>query len=448
MTILNSPRQFIIKALIASGSLIVLLACLTVFADRVSAHGYVDSPGSRAILCKQGLNTDCGNIVYEPQSLETLKGFPAAGPADGTIASAGGLYPKLDEQSSTRWSKVPMVGGQQTFTWKFTANHATSKFHYYITKQNWDPNAPLTRNQFDLTPFCTVNYGGVQPPMTYSHNCNVPTDRTGYHVILAVWDVSNTVNGFYNAIDVNFPSGPVDTTAPTAPATLSASNVGSTSASLAWTASTDANGISNYKIYNGTTLLATVPGNVTSYNLTGLVSSTSYALKVSATDPSGNTSAASNTVNITTTAVVADTVAPSAPPALHVMGAPTSTSIWLMWSASTDNVGVQSYRVYRGTTLVATVSGSTLDYVVNGLTPSTTYTYTVKAVDAAGNESAASNVSGTTAAAPTQPAWAAGVAYTTGTKVSYNGVVYECRQNHTSLVGWEPANVASLWKVV
>ncbi|MBH5317873.1 lytic polysaccharide monooxygenase [Paenibacillus sp. GSMTC-2017] len=447
MTVVSS-RQFIVKALIASGFFIALLACMTVLADRVSAHGYVDSPGSRSILCKQGLNTDCGNIIYEPQSLETLKGFPAAGPADGQIASAGGLYPKLDEQSSTRWSKVAMTGGQQTFTWKFTANHATSKFHYYITKTNWDPNAPLTRNQFDLTPFCTVNYGGVQPPMTYSHNCNVPTDRTGYHVILAVWDVSNTVNAFYNAIDVNFPSGPADTQAPTAPTSLSASNVGSTTATLAWSAATDNNAVASYKIYNGTTLLATVPASPTNRALTGLTSSTSYSFRVTAVDAAGNESAASNIVNVTTTAVAVDTAAPSAPPGLHIMNTPTSTSVWLMWSASTDNVGVTGYRIYRGTTLLATVSGSTLDYVVNGLTPSTAYAFSVRAIDAAGNQSAASNVNATTAAAPTQPAWAAGVAYTTGTKVTYNGVVYECRQNHTSIAGWEPANVASLWKVV
>ncbi|WP_433362650.1 chitinase C-terminal domain-containing protein [Streptosporangium sp. CA-115845] len=45
----------------------------------------------------------------------------------------------------------------------------------------------------------------------------------------------------------------------------------------------------------------------------------------------------------------------------------------------------------------------------------------------------------------TSPAWKAGTAYTTGTRVSYAGVEYECRQPHTALAGWEPPNVASLW---
>jgi chitodextrinase len=43
------------------------------------------------------------------------------------------------------------------------------------------------------------------------------------------------------------------------------------------------------------------------------------------------------------------------------------------------------------------------------------------------------------------PAWAPNVAYTVGTKVSYGGLNYQCRQNHTSLVGWEPPNVPALW---
>ena len=36
-----------------------------------------------------------------------------------------------------------------------------------------------------------------------THKINVPTDRSGYHVILAVWDVADTANAFYNVIDVN-----------------------------------------------------------------------------------------------------------------------------------------------------------------------------------------------------------------------------------------------------
>jgi hypothetical protein len=66
-----------------------------------------------------------------------------------------------------------------------------------------------------------------------------------------------------------------------------------------------------------------------------------------------------------------------------------SSQINLAWSASTDNVGVAGYRIYRGAALIATISGTT--YSNTGLAPSTTYSYTVAAYDAAGNISAPSS---------------------------------------------------------
>ncbi|WP_197483421.1 lytic polysaccharide monooxygenase, partial [Paenibacillus elgii] len=222
---LRLPHHSLSKLLVASGMMLLMAVIMLLFSDRAFAHGYVESPGSRASLCKLGQNKNCGAIIYEPQSLEAPKGFPQAGPADGKIASAAvGRFSELDQQSATRWSKVPMTAGTKTFTWKLTAAHATSTWKYYMTKQNWDQNAPLSRASFDLTPFCSVNYGGKQPPSTYSDTCNVPS-RTGYQVILAVWEIADTANAFYNVIDVNFGGDPSDNQPPTAPTGLSASNL-------------------------------------------------------------------------------------------------------------------------------------------------------------------------------------------------------------------------------
>ncbi|MBH5318296.1 lytic polysaccharide monooxygenase [Paenibacillus sp. GSMTC-2017] len=428
------------------GIMLVAAISVTLFAQQISAHGYVEGPASRAALCKSGQNTNCGAIVYEPQSLEAPKGFPSAGPADGQIASAAGAFPELDQQSATRWSKVNLSSGQNTFTWKLTAAHATASWKYYITNTNWNPNAALTRSSFDLTPFCSVNYGGVQPPFSYSNSCNVPA-RTGYHIILAVWEVADTPNAFYNVIDVNFGgSNPTDTQAPTAPSALTSPSKTATSIALSWGASTDNVGVTGYRIYRGSVLTATVTGTTLSYNQTGLTSNTAYTYSVKAIDSAGNESTASNSITVTTSPITGtDTQAPTAPGALHVMGTPTSTSLQLMWNASTDNVGVTGYRIYRGTTLVTTVASTATSYTVTGLTASTSYTFTVRAIDAAGNQSAASTVSATTAGTTTASPWAANTAYTPGTLVSYNGLVYECRQSHTSAVGWEPPNVGSLW---
>ncbi|MFC4600792.1 fibronectin type III domain-containing protein [Cohnella hongkongensis] len=104
---------------------------------------------------------------------------------------------------------------------------------------------------------------------------------------------------------------------------------------------------------------------------------------------------------IQTTASPSDTQAPSAPTNL-AMTAKTDTTVSLSWTASTDNVGVTGYDVYRGATLAGSSTGTT--FTATGLSPSTAYTFTVKARDAANNESAASNaVNVTTDAAAALP---------------------------------------------
>lgn len=83
-----------------------------------------------------------------------------------------------------------------------------------------------------------------------------------------------------------------------------------------------------------------------------------------------------------------DTQAPTAPTNL-TSPSKTSSSVSLSWGASSDNVGVTGYNIYSGANQVLTVSGTTA--TVSGLSPSTAYTFTVRARDAAGNVSAASN---------------------------------------------------------
>ncbi|AVH60982.1 chitinase [Streptomyces dengpaensis] len=83
-----------------------------------------------------------------------------------------------------------------------------------------------------------------------------------------------------------------------------------------------------------------------------------------------------------------DTQAPTAPGNLTSTGK-TASSVSLSWGASSDNVGVSAYDIYSGSNQVLSVSGTSA--TVSGLSASTSYTFTVKARDAAGNTSAASN---------------------------------------------------------
>ncbi|MCP3138209.1 DUF4082 domain-containing protein [Pyxidicoccus xibeiensis] len=99
----------------------------------------------------------------------------------------------------------------------------------------------------------------------------------------------------------------------------------------------------------------------------------------------------------------ADTSAPTAPGALAA-AASTAGAIQLTWTAATDNIGVTAYVIFRGGTEVTSVSGGTLGYKDIGLTPSTLYSYSVRARDAAGNLGPASNTaSATTSSEPPPP---------------------------------------------
>lgn len=181
----------------------IALAVLLPISTTASAHGYISKPEARGYLCRLRENSHCGNVVYEPQSLEGRDRFPQSGPIDGHIASAGlRAFGQLDEQSINRWTKRPISSGATEFTWNFTAAHSSRDWRYFITKQTWDPNSPLTRDQFEAVPFCEYHGNNQQPPRQLTHICNVPNDRNGYHVILGVWDVADTPMSFYNVIDV------------------------------------------------------------------------------------------------------------------------------------------------------------------------------------------------------------------------------------------------------
>lgn len=169
------------------------------------AHGYTTSPVSRALHCKQGTVQDCGPIQWEPQSVEGPKGFPAAGPADGTICAAGdSRWAPLDDPRGGQWPATRVQSGQSfTFSWTLTAAHATTSFRYFITRDGWNPSQPLTRAALEPTPFLQQDYGGQRPPSTVSHTGTLP-NKSGRHLILAVWDIADTGNAFYQCADVDF----------------------------------------------------------------------------------------------------------------------------------------------------------------------------------------------------------------------------------------------------
>ena len=214
-------------------SSLVLLSAMAA-SQSVWAHGYLEVPPSRALLCQKGENKNCGQAQYEPQSTgETFKGFPNGaggaplqGPIDGKIASGGNaLFSALDAQSATRWHLTEISDRNITFQWQYTAAHPATQYEYFITRDGWNPNEALKRASFDSAPFCTVDGGHQVPVGGAKQNCVIPDSKSGHHVILAVWTVDDTANAFYDPVDVNIiaeaalPGGwsPVGSIAPSTP---------------------------------------------------------------------------------------------------------------------------------------------------------------------------------------------------------------------------------------
>ncbi|MET9224178.1 lytic polysaccharide monooxygenase [Streptomyces sp. NPDC088197] len=171
-----------------------------------SSHGYISTPPSRQALCAAGTVTNCGDIQYEPQSVEGPKGFPAGGPADGKICSgANSRFAQLDDPRNGGWPATHVTGGQSyTFTWKLTARHSTTDFSYYLTKAGYDPKKPLTRAMLNTTPFLKIPYNGSQPPATVVHQGTIPSGLSGKQLIVGVWTIADTANAFYSCADVQF----------------------------------------------------------------------------------------------------------------------------------------------------------------------------------------------------------------------------------------------------
>jgi fibronectin type 3 domain-containing protein len=185
---------------------------------------------------------------------------------------------------------------------------------------------------------------------------------------------------------------PPDTVAPSAPTNLGATASTATQVGLSWTAADDNVLVTGYLVKRDGTQIARTNG--TSYTDGGLAPGSAHSYTVVAVDAAGNQSPESAPASVT---LPADTTAPTAPGNLTASAVGT-TQVSLTWTAATDDVGVTGYRIRR-TGLSASTTGATT-YLDTGLVPGGSYAYTVTAVDAAGNESAASSVASIVLPAP------------------------------------------------
>ncbi|MCM4084223.1 lytic polysaccharide monooxygenase [Paractinoplanes hotanensis] len=157
------------------------------------AHGYVSSPPSRQALCASGAVANCGQIQFEPQSVEGPKGLKSC---DGGLT---GFSVLADE--SRDWP-AKSVASTVDFSWVLTARHKTSTWEYFIGN----------------TKVAAFDDGGAQPAAVVNHKINL-SKFPGRQKVLAVWNIADTPMAFYNCVDVNVGGGSTGGGATQPPAT-------------------------------------------------------------------------------------------------------------------------------------------------------------------------------------------------------------------------------------
>ncbi|WP_327713042.1 lytic polysaccharide monooxygenase [Streptomyces sp. NBC_00464] len=158
------------------GALLAPVLALSLPASSASAHGYISSPPSRQAQCAAG-TVSCGDIKYEPQSVEGPKGLTSCSGGNSRFA-------ELDDDSKG-WQVTP-VSRSTSFQWVLTARHSTSTWQYFAGGQK----------------IAEFNDNGAQPGATVTHQVDFGS-HTGKQKVLAVWNIADTSNAFYACIDVN-----------------------------------------------------------------------------------------------------------------------------------------------------------------------------------------------------------------------------------------------------
>lgn len=235
----NQPAGSRFKSFNIFGLTAMLGAATLLSAIEANAHGYVSNPKSRAYLCTAaqggGSSPACvaaaaaGNSSqYEPQSIgiggannnhQSL--IPDGKLCSANIGSMNGL-----NLARTDWVSTPVTAGPRTFTWTNTAAHISTYFRYYITKQGYNPAAPLKWSDLEqIHQSAPAGREGVA-----NHVVNLP-QRTGRHVVYSIWqrDASDALEGFYQCIDVVY-GAPNNSSS--APVTSSSAATTSTSTSI------------------------------------------------------------------------------------------------------------------------------------------------------------------------------------------------------------------------
>jgi chitodextrinase len=229
---------------------------------------------------------------------------------------------------------------------------------------------------------------------------------------------------------------PPDETPPELVDGIDAVLTGPDSVGVRWGAATDNVGVTGYRLQRNGTTIATLPASTTSFDDTSLTAGQTYTYAVTATDAAGNRSEA-----ITGSVTVPTSGGSDAPPSTPTNVTATATGeteITLEWTQSTDDTGISGYEIFRGSDSVGLVGASADAWLDSGLTPNTSYSYTVRAIDLSGQFSDLSSppAAATTWAVDTTPPTVPGGVTATGASTTSIAVAWSASTDARGVTGY------------
>jgi chitodextrinase len=288
----------------------------------------------------------------------------------GSAAASRGRGDRTPPTTPTNLRVVSLTHTSVTLAWNASTDNSGS-FSYSVNKDGQSFTVPQTRTSY------TIDW------LSAGHT---------YTFYVTAVDGSLNTSGRSNTVTVTTPP---DTTPPTTP-TLSGAVRGPSQVMLSWTRSTDdLSPFVAYRIFaNGVQVTEHINWySETRVVLRHLTPAMSYTFTVHAHDHAGNNSAMSNPITLMTEAT-SDVTPPSVPTNVRITGSFGCPEFFVGWTQSTDDTDPQyaiEYEIYVNGVLspLAVSAGVDEDFVY--ATASGANTFTVKAVDRAGNTSAASN---------------------------------------------------------
>ena len=194
---------------------VVPLVLTTLAAGPAHAHGAPTDPLSRIAACgpegtRQG-SAACRTAVaanggaafgaWDNLRVADVRGRDRQVIPDGQLCSAGLRDYRGLDATRVDWPTTPLkAGAGLTMTYRSTIPHRGT-FSLYLTKQGYDPGAPLRWSDLQSEPFARVTDPALRDG-AYRIRGKLPAGLTGRHVLYTIWRNTDTPDTYYSCSDV------------------------------------------------------------------------------------------------------------------------------------------------------------------------------------------------------------------------------------------------------